>query len=420
MSNPTVEGTSTTNNYTTPPPLEPHDLNVIRPGQQVALVFPDLNQRRITARVIKSSTAGIELQIDDASGLTKDNNFFEILRRASKPLLAATKKTFWKTTRRAGVLLVNTALRKPLLALIRPTFLFAVYGNERDVGTYYTPRMLRWMPPLIIAGFIKNGRHRGLMIGSKYLETELAADSEKVRDYIQSIGEEFGQIQRVALVGRLPNFVMKAGLQISAPYVDGSMGTRFMIWDAARKMRSLPQYANEISLVVLGGAGRIGSLICEDLARSFSVVIAFDPRHTEEKSVPFGSGGILYTADPAHLRQHKLFICLTHHGDAIAELKSYFSPGSLIADDTHPCISLKVRKELALSGVQVKKIVLTHDTFSTTPRMPSWNNRDLPGCLVEALVLLEHGGVDVTEFEAFRETAERVGYKGLLIEPRKE
>lgn len=37
--------------------------------------------------------------------------------------------------------------------------------------------------------------------------------------------------------------------------VEGSLGTRYMIWDVARQMRERPQYCQQNSIVVLGGAG---------------------------------------------------------------------------------------------------------------------------------------------------------------------
>src|SRR5690606_35107057 len=101
-------------------------------------------------------------------------------------------------------------------------------------------------------------------------------------------------------------------------------------------------------------------------------------------------------------------------------LAEYLPKGSLIGDDTHPCISLEVRERLAEHGVKTLKIVLSHHQFSMWPRMPAWNNRDIPGCLVEALVLLEHKNLDVKDFTAFRDTAKSIGFQGRLIEPLEE
>lgn len=62
----------------------------------------------------------------------------------------------------------------------------------------------------------------------------------------------------------------------------------------------------------------------------------------------------------------KSHIGLTTHGDAVLELQEHITPGALIADDAHPCISTKARA--------------------------------IPGCLVEALVLLRQPGVGDGDF----------------------
>lgn len=389
----------------------------LEPGQRVHIVFNRTTGLSVPARVVHVGGRHIGLHLDDNRFSEQDID--SIIRTAPpwQRLVVAARRLFWRQTRRAAVLLINTALRQILLRLVKPRFLFAVYGNERDVSTYYTPRMLRMMPPLIIGGIIRNRGQRGLLVGSKFLESELAQDSIKVRQFLADLEKEFGGIQKIALVGRLPNFVMKAGIPIAPPYVDGSMGTRYMIWDVARQMRHEPGYTGETSIVVLGGAGRIGNKVCEDLAREFSTVIAFDPRYDQEEKIFTPSGMILRTAKPLRLADHKLFIGLTHHGDVIEELQPHLAPGALIADDTHPCISPRVRGVLAESHIKVLKIVLSHDEFSMWPRMPAWNNRDIPGCLVEALVLLEQGDTNLEELPAFCQTAAQIGFHGKLVSP---
>lgn len=386
-------------------------------GQTVNIVFNRMTGMSVPARIVHVGGSHIGLQLEDTRFSEQDIN--SIIRTAPwwQRLSVSTRRLFWRQARRTAVLAANTFLRRLLMKLVRPTFLFAVYGSERDVATYYTPQMLRLMPPVMIGGIIRNQRHRGLLVASKHLESELAQDSIKVRQYLQDLDAQFPDVKKIALVGRLPNFVMKAGIPIESPYVDGSMGTRYMIWDVARQMRSLPDYIGETSIVVLGGAGRIGNKVCEDLAREFSTVIAFDPRYDQEEKVFTPLGMILRTAKPLRLADHKLFIGLTHHGDVIEELQQHLAPGALIADDTHPSITPRVREVLAESHIKVMKIVLSHDDFSMWPRMPAWNNRDIPGCLVEALVLLEQGDTNLDDLPTFCKTAEQMGFKGKLVAP---
>ena len=371
----------------------------------------------VQARIVHVGDDQIGLQLDDTRFTEQD--IHNIIRTApwQQRALIAMRRLFWKGARRAAVFTANTLLRKILLRLYNPSFIFAVYGNARDVSTYYTPRMLRWMPPNILGGFIRHQGRRGLLVGSKFLESELAEDSAKVRCYLDDLRSEFPAVQKIALVGRLPNFAMKAGIDIAQPFVDGSMGTRYMIWDVAQQLREMPEYKGETSIVVLGGAGRIGNKVCEDLATLYSTVIAFDPRYDQEEKVYTPSGMILRTAKELRLSDHKLFIGLTHHGDVIQNLQPYLMPGALIADDTHPSISPPVQASLAAHHVKVMKIVLTHEAFSTWPRMPAWSNRDIPGCLVEALVLLEQDSTPLDELDAFAATAVSIGFHGGLAPP---
>jgi len=392
----------------------------LKPGQTVNVTFDRLANFSVPATIIRVSDNQIGLALDhirfseqDISGIIQTAPWYQRTK-------VAIKRGFWKNTRRLAVLLTNTILRKALLRLIKPTYIFAVYGNEKDVGTYYTPFMSKLIPPLMIGSVIRNRNRTGIMVASKFYEHELADDSAKVKTYLQQLQEEFPHINTIALVGRLPNFVMKAGQAIEPPYVDGSMGTRYMIWDIGRQMQMRPQYKHENVITVLGGAGRIGNLVCEDLTRVYRTVIAFDPRYTKQEEVYTPIGKIIRSGDPAILDNCKLFIGLTHHGDVIRDLKAHLPAGSLVADDTHPCISMEARQELQVMGIEVEKIVLFHEEFSMWPRMPGWNNRAIPGCLVEALVLLEQEDADVKDFDSFCKTAQQIGFQGQLIPPLDE
>lgn len=398
---------------------KPSELNLAL-GQAVNVTFNRMPDFSVPAKVVRVSGNSIGLELEhfrfsdsDISGIVNTAPLHERIR-------SKTRRAMWKFMRRSGVLLINTIFRKLMIRAVKPTFLFAVYGNEKDVGTYYTPAMSKVMPPLMLGSLIKNRGQRGLMVAPKYFEHELAESSEKVTAYLQELQDEFPDIKNIALVGRLPNFVMKAGHEIKQPYVDGSMGTRYMIWDVGRQMREIPEYSSETTICVLGGAGRIGNLVCEDLAREYSTIIAFDPRYEKDEKVYAPNGTILRTSNPQQLKNSKLYISLTHHGDVITEFMTHIPEGSLVADDTHPCISFSVREQLNALKIQVKKIILFHEEFSMWPRMPAWNNRAIPGCLMETLVLLEQEETNVNDFDDFRNTASSIGFKGELIKPLEE
>lgn len=392
----------------------------IPPGEVIDIEFREKNRMKVAATVMHIGQPHIGLQLYDR--LFSANEIKE-LREAAPPrpsLATRSKRALWKQGRRFAVMAVNTFLRPLILAVVKPKFLFAVYGNQKQVGSYFTPGMAKRLPSNVILGFIRNENTRGLMVSPQFLEHELQTDSEKVRQYINQLRQDFPDVQRIALVGRLPNFVKKAGIDITDPLVEGSLGTRYMIWDVARQMGERPQYRDQNSIVVLGGAGRIGNAVCQDLTSLYDRVIGLDPRYDEDREIATEHGTVLQTSNLAHLHDQKLYISLTHQGDVVLDLYQHMPEGALIADDTHPCISLKVRKRLQERQISVEKVVLSHDQFVMRPRMPDWNNRDIPGCLVEALALLRQPDLAEGSFPHFCQGAKRFGFAGRLVSPLEE
>ncbi|HKK54746.1 PilZ domain-containing protein [Marinobacter sp.] len=392
----------------------------IRPGEVIDVDFRDRPDIRVSARVTHTDKSHIGLQLDRTH--FSDSNLNQLFEDSPswQRLIAKNKRVLWKKSRRVGVFMANTFLRSAIIALVKPRFLFAVYGNREQAGSYFTPWMAERMPHNMVLGFIRQGDMRGLMVASQYMEDELEQDSEKVRFYLNQLQRDFPDVQRIALVGRLPNFVMKAGIEITDPLVEGSLGTRYMIWDVARKMLERPQYCQQTSIVVLGGAGRIGNAVCQDLTGLYDRVIAFDSRYGEDRELATDQGTVLQTSSLSHLEGEMLYICLTTHGDAVLEFQQHMAPGALIADDTHPCISLTTLESLKQQQIAVEKVVLSHDEFLMWPRMPAWSNRAIPGCLVEALVQLRRPEVGERDFPAFRQEAEFLGFSGRLIRPLNE
>ncbi|MDX1553262.1 MAG: PilZ domain-containing protein [Marinobacter sp.] len=392
----------------------------IRPGEVTDVDFPDKADMNVAATVAYTGKSHIGLEFYRRRFSEYELRELYDVAPSWQRLKARSKRALWKNTRRFAILSANTYLRAPIHALARPHFLFAVYGNREQAASYFTPRMAQRMPSNLVIGYIRNQDMRGLLVASQFMEDELEEDSEKVRLYLDKLQRDYPDVKRIALVGRLPNFVMKAGIDITEPLVEGSLGTRYMIWDVARKMRERPQYCQQTSIVVLGGAGRIGNAVCEDLTGLYDKVIGFDPRYVEDREIVTDGGTILQTSSPAHLQDEKLYIGLTHHGDAVLDLQQHITPGAMIADDTHPCISLTAREQLQARQIAVEKVVLSHEEFLMWPRMPAWSNRDIPGCLVEALVLLRQPDVGKGEFSAFCQEAEFLGFTGRLISPLDE
>lgn len=402
----------------------PHNTN-IAPHQNVTVRFTQARTRNLRARVIHvdEQKIGISFEnpINESSAITAQsiNNNASKRTAREKPRSPYSHMRRWvkQQTRRAAILLVNTPMQPVIIDWVKPKFLFAAYGTRKEANVYFTPWMERLLPQTLICGLIRADGRTGFMVASTHLEDALYHEGEKTRSYLQDLARRFPSAHRIALVGRLPNFAKKAGIHIKPPFVDGTMGTRYMILDAALKMRTLPPYHHETGITVLGGAGRIGDQVCNDLLGPFTDVIAFDPRYTHEETTVTERGRLIRTANIERLKTHKLFIGLTHHGDAIRPLAEHLPPGSLIADDTHPCISAETRELLTQRGIDTLKIVLTHNRFSMTPRMPAWNSQDIPGCLVEALVLLENQDCCVKDFSRFASAAENAGFCGNLVPP---
>lgn len=392
----------------------------IQPGETVDISFQGADQTPLSAFVAHLGQFHIGLQFDGKRLTGEELRQLYELAPAWQRFLVGSKRRLWQDSRRFAVLAANTFLRSMILKLTKPDFVFAVYGNRRDTDTYWSPGMAKHMPPNLVLGFIKNQKARGLLVASQTLEHELQADSGKVRDYINQLRVDFPDVKRFALVGRLPTFAKKAGIEISDPLVEGSLGTRYMIRDVAQQMLARPQYSQETSIVVLGGAGRVGNAVCEDLTGLYEKVIAFDPRYEVDELINTDQGSVLRTSNVARLHEQKLYIGLMSHGDVVLDLFQHMPSGALIADDTHPCISLHAREKLQEREIAVEKVVLSHAEFVMWPRMPSWNRRDIPGCLVEALVLLQRPELEGGDFLSFCQKAKEMGFAGRLIKPLAE
>lgn len=392
----------------------------VQPGELIDIAFRGTSQAPLSALVAHLDKSYIGLQFDGKRLSNSELGELYDQAPAWQRLLVRTRRTLWRDSRRLAVLAANTFLRPLIMALAKPHFVFAVYGNQRDADTYLSPKMSKWMPSTLVLGFIRNQNSRGLLVASQTFEHELEADSDKVRSYMGELQRDFSDAKRIALVGRLPNFVKKAGIDIADPLVEGSLGTRYMIWDVARQMQARPQYAQQNSIVVLGGAGRIGNAVCDDLTGLYKKVIAYDPRYEKDEEITTDQGTVVRTSNLARLHDQKLYIGLMSHGDQVLDLLQHMPGDSLIADDTHPCISLHARERLLEREITVEKVVLSHSEFLMWPRMPSWNPRDIPGCLVEALVLLQRPGLEGGEFLSFCQQAKEMGFTGRLIKPLAE
>lgn len=334
---------------------------------------------------------------------------------ANVSTISMIQRRLWVLIRMSGFLLANISW--PFLKkAVDPKVIFAVYGTRGDQRAYFPDWFRKVCPPIVVAAYIKGETSRGVMVSSVYSEEELASDSNKVRKYISDLQKAFPNANRFALVGRLPGFSMKAGIEITSPLVEGAYGTRFAMYESAMQIASkLENDTEKDSIAILGGAGRIGASLIEDLCHSFKSVIAIDPRYTEETSSIINGSKVLYTKRGERLKGTKLVLVLTARGNDIIPMIKYMTPGTVVADDTHPCIKRPAREQLNNQGVELWKTVVTSDDYNMYPRMPNFHNNNIPGCLLEALVLNNVGDQALSSPQHFFDEAKKCGYKTLLI-----
>ncbi|MFD2231447.1 PilZ domain-containing protein [Alkalimarinus sediminis] len=371
----------------------------------IGIRFSDISRPHIEVLSHSLTSKPIEPNLQAAN---EDN------KRATT-LLGSLKRRSWILLRITSILTAN--LFWPILKrAVNPEVVFAVYGTRGDQRAYVPDWFRPFFPPIAVAAYIKDRSSKGVMVSSVYSEEELASDSDKVRKYISDLQKEFPNVKRFALVGRLPGFSMKAGIEIVPPLVEGAYGTRFAMYESAMQIASkLNDKAERSSIAILGGAGRIGASLIDDLTESFHTIIAIDPRYTEETTSIINGSKVLYTKRGERLREAKLVLVLTARGNDILPMISHMTPGTVVADDTHPCIKRPARELLSKQGVDLWKTVVTSDDYNMYPRMPNFHNNNIPGCLLEALVLNATGDDALSSPQRFFDEAKKCGYKTLLI-----
>src|SRR5690606_11102448 len=161
------------------------------PGQALNIQFNRPGNFKVPARVVHVGGSHVGLKLHRVRRTDDDIDNLVQAAPLSQRARGYFRRAARKGSRQAGVLGANTLLSPLLLKWVRPSSLFAVYGSARDVQTYYTPTMEKLLPNTIIGGVIRNRGCRGLLVASKYLESELAQDSDKVREYIGHLRRDF-------------------------------------------------------------------------------------------------------------------------------------------------------------------------------------------------------------------------------------
>lgn len=289
---------------------------------------------------------------------------------------------------------------------LRPDFLFCVYGTDND-RAHYWPTRLQWMLPTVVTiGVMKQKGAWGLVLGYPRGYRALLNDEAELKKFLDRTRSLYPKAGKVALAGSLPKELNAKGITLVDPFVNGVYGTVFTMTRAAVKLAEMVgKPEREIRFAILGGGGFIGERVAEDLSQRFGKVIAFDPKFSS-CGIRGDKGKYLRTFDKRELENVDAAIVLTARGDNIRSYASVFGPGVVMGDDTHPCMTPGLVAQLRNQGVRLFKVCNRHGLIMV-PRLPNFRHDHVPGCLLEAIVTGEVGGL--ASQEEFNAAAIRQG-----------
>ncbi len=296
--------------------------------------------------------------------------------------------------------------------IARPRVVFAVYpgrlADKRAFLPAWTDKLISGAMPL---GVIWQPKGIGMLGAHQVTADELDADPNRITSVLDEFKKQFPRTGVFALAGRLPSIARRAGHPLTRPFVDGVYGTIYAMTEAAKLLATrVNRPSNELSIIVFGGSGLIGSALVNHLTQVYSQVIAFDPRFIERAEI----GNVVQTSNPLELCQAHVAILLSGRGDDIEEQVPYLPSGLVLGDDTHPYLSSRLRAALHARGVIVLKAV-TRRNSQMFPRLPGFSPPDVPACLLQALVVSECGWEVLSSQETFSKAAAAVGFKAHLV-----
>ena len=305
------------------------------------------------------------------------------------------------------------AIWPPLRRVLRPDYLFVIYpGQERHKRLYFPPWVERTLRPLFPSGVIRFGRYWGMMVSGVATAEDLESSPERMRALLEEAHGQFPGVEVIALGGRLPSIAAKSGVGLEPPFVHGNRGTVCAMVGAARELAHLlGKPPAEVAIGLVGSGGFIGSRLLASLKGEFSRVIALDPRFRGERSE---DESVLYTDRPEDLVEAEAVVVLSARGADTATLVQHLAPGAVLADDTHPEIPLAIRAAMEQRGATVLKATMADERIRILPRIPNFRADDIPGCLLEALVVVERGSEVLETQEGFNEAAAELGFRARL------
>lgn len=303
----------------------------------------------------------------------------------------------------------------PLIKHFYKPIIFAVYGTEKDQRAYWPSWVHKRLRGAFPIGLLRFNNQWGFVAASSINAEQFDKNPALATTYVQELLREFPKARVIALAGGIPGWVRRVHGEIPEPCVDGSLGTRFaMVAATLDAARILNTDSKSMVIALIGGAGYTGSKVVIDVAEYFHSVIALDTKN--QGNVHFDKNHrILHTDSGITLRNVRISLVLTRRGDDIENLIPFLAPSSIVIDDTHPCMSPRIRKQLFAKGVDVWKAVMADGRLQMYPRMPNFRSDNIPGCLLEALVVLQRGRAALSSFDIFSSVAKDLGFKAELM-----
>jgi predicted amino acid dehydrogenase len=293
---------------------------------------------------------------------------------------------------------------------IVPAYVFVVYpGTERDKRLYVPAWAERFLRPLSPSGIIHYRGRWGLMVSGLATAELLERRPEAIEALLSEARREFPLVEVIALAGRLPSIAARAGVDLGQPFTRGDRGTLSAMLAAARELaRRTGRPSEELTIAVPGGGGFVGMRLALELGPEFGRVVAVDPRYRGERR---RHGNIVFTDSARELTGADVVIVLTRRGEEMGEIAPFLSPGTLVADDTHPEMPPEVRRAVERRGAELLKASVYDERFHITPRIPMFRCDDIPGCLLEALVVLDRGRSVLRSQLDFDRAAQEIGFR---------
>ena len=296
---------------------------------------------------------------------------------------------------------------------LTPAYVFVVYpGTERDKRLYVPAWAEQFLRPLSPSGVIRYRGRWGLMVSGLATAELLERRPEAIEALLAEARREFPRVEVIALAGRLPSIAARAGVDLGQPFTRGDRGTLSAMLGAARELAERTgRPSDELTIAVPGGGGFIGMRLALELGAEFRRVIALDPRYHGERR---RHDNLVFTDRPDEVGDADVVIVLTRRGDEVADVVPHLRPGALVADDTHPEMPLAVRRAAERRGAEVLKASVYDVRFQITPRIPMFRADDIPGCLLEALVVLDRGRAVLRSQVEFDRAAREIGFRTRL------